>query len=62
MIGLDTNILVRYLAQDHPVQSPKATKLVEEQLTKEYPGFVNVLAMVETARGRRPAQADEVMG
>jgi predicted nucleic-acid-binding protein len=29
MIGLDTNILVRYLAQDNPVQSPKATELIE---------------------------------
>jgi predicted nucleic-acid-binding protein len=49
VIGLDTNILVRYLAPNHPVQSPKATKLVEEQLTEENPGFVSVLAMVETA-------------
>ena len=49
MIGLDTNILVRYLAQDDPVQSPKATELIEERLTEENPGFVSVVAMVETA-------------
>ena len=49
MIGLDTNILVRYLAQDDPVQSPKATELIEEQLTEDDPGFVSVVAMVETA-------------
>ena len=49
MIGLDTNILVRYLAQDDPVQSPKATELIEERLTGENPGFVSVVAMVETA-------------
>ncbi len=48
MIGLDTNILVRYLAQDDPVQSPKATELIERQLTEENPGFVSVVAMVET--------------
>jgi predicted nucleic-acid-binding protein len=48
MIGLDTNILVRYLAQDDPVQSPKATEPIERQLTEENPGFVSVVAMVET--------------
>ena len=48
MIGLDTNILVRYLAQDDPAQSPKATELIERQLTEENPGFVSVVAMVET--------------
>jgi predicted nucleic-acid-binding protein len=48
MIGLDTNVIVRYLAQDDPVQSPKATNLIERQLTVEKPGFVSVVAMVET--------------
>ena len=27
MIGLDSNVLVRYLTQDDPVQSKKATRL-----------------------------------
>ena len=49
MIGLDTNILVRYLVQDNPVQSPKATELIERQLTQQNPGFISVVAMVETA-------------
>jgi predicted nucleic-acid-binding protein len=49
MIGLDTNILVRYLAQDDPVQSPKATELIERGLSEENPGFVSIVAMVETA-------------
>jgi len=49
MIGLDTNILVRYLAQDDPVQSAKATETIERRLTAENPGFVSVVAMVETA-------------
>jgi len=48
MIGLDTNILVRYLAQDDPVQSPKAREIIERRLTEENPGFVSVVAMVET--------------
>ncbi len=48
MIGLDTNILVRYLAQDDPVQSPKATDVIERRVTETNPGFVSVVAMVET--------------
>jgi predicted nucleic-acid-binding protein len=48
MIGLDTNILVRYLAQDDPVQSPQATDLIERRLTEDDPGFISVVAMVET--------------
>lgn len=48
MIGLDTNVLVRYLTQDDPIQSPKATEIVERRLTEENPGFVSVVAMVET--------------
>ncbi len=48
MIGLDTNILVRYLAQDDPVQSPKAREILERRLTERDPGFVSVVAMVET--------------
>jgi predicted nucleic-acid-binding protein len=49
MIGLDTNVLVRYLAQDDPVQSPRATNLIEHRLTEAEPGFISVVAMVETA-------------
>ena len=48
MIGLDSNILVRYLAQDDPIQSPKATEIIERRLTEENPGFVSIVAMVET--------------
>jgi predicted nucleic-acid-binding protein len=49
MIGLDTNVVVRYLTQDDAVQSAKATDLFERGLTEEEPGFVSVVAMVETA-------------
>ena len=46
MIGLDTNVLVRYVMQDDPRQSPKATRLLES-LSAEQPGFVPVVVMVE---------------
>jgi predicted nucleic-acid-binding protein len=48
MIGLDTNVLVRYLAQDDPLQSAKATEIIERRLTEENPGFISAVAMVET--------------
>jgi predicted nucleic-acid-binding protein len=48
MIGLDTNILVRYLTQDDPVQWPKATEVIERRLTRNKPGFLSVVAMAET--------------
>jgi predicted nucleic-acid-binding protein len=47
MIGLDTNILVRYLTQDDPIQSPKATKIIEQRLAEDNPGFISIVVMVE---------------
>lgn len=46
MIGLDTNVLVRYVMQDDPRQSPRATRLIES-LSAEAPGFVPLVALVE---------------
>ncbi len=46
MIGLDTNVLVRYIMQDDARQSPKANKLIES-LTVDEPGFVPLVAVVE---------------
>lgn len=48
MIGLDTNVLMRYLTQDDPVQSAKATELIERRLTERDPGFISIAAMAET--------------
>src|SRR5262245_958376 len=48
MIGLDTNILLRYLTQDDPIQSVKARGVIERQLTHENPGFVSIVVMFET--------------
>jgi predicted nucleic-acid-binding protein len=47
-VALDTNILVRYLTQDHPIQSLRATEIIERRLTEENPGFVSIVTMVET--------------
>ena len=48
MTGLDTNILIRYVTQDDPVQAAKATEIIEQQLSPSEPGFVNLVTMVET--------------
>jgi predicted nucleic-acid-binding protein len=48
MIGLDTNIILRYIAQDDEVQSPKATSRIE-QLSESRPGFISLVVIVETA-------------
>ena len=48
MIGLDTNVMVRYLTHDDPVQSRRATQIFENQLTTLEPGFLSVVTMVET--------------
>ena len=46
MIGLDTNVLVRYIMQDDPRQSPKATAIVES-LEGVGSGYITLVAMVE---------------
>jgi len=48
VIGLDTNVLIRDLAQEDPVQSGKATEILERRLTPKNPGSVGVVAMVDT--------------
>ncbi len=48
MIGLDTNVVVRYLTQDDPQQSRRATQIFDHQLTTAEPGFLSVVTMVET--------------
>src|ERR1700744_5797237 len=48
MIGLDTNIVVRYLAQDDPVQSERATQIFEQRLTTAEPEFISLITIAET--------------
>jgi predicted nucleic-acid-binding protein len=47
VIGLDANILVRYLAQDDPKQAALANRLIEGTLTADNPGFVSTVALTE---------------
>lgn len=47
MIGLDTNVVVRYLVQDDKKQSAIATRFIEKSLTSEDPGYINQVTLCE---------------
>jgi predicted nucleic-acid-binding protein len=49
MIGLDTNVLVRYLVQDDPVQSRQASALIDRAATRDTAMFINQIVMCELA-------------
>jgi predicted nucleic-acid-binding protein len=47
LIGLDTNVVVRYLVQDDPPQSAAATRLMERVLSVELPGLITGTTLCE---------------
>ncbi len=47
MIGVDTNILIRYIAQDDVAQSRRATKFIENECSADVPGYVGIVVLVE---------------
>lgn len=47
MIGIGTNVLVRYIAQDDAAQSARATKFVEKECDASTPGFIGLVVLVE---------------
>jgi predicted nucleic-acid-binding protein len=49
MIGLDTNILIRYIVEDDPVQLRKATECIEQHLTERNYGFISTVVIAEIA-------------
>ena len=46
MIGLDTNVVVRYLTKDDPQQTATAVKLIRS-LSENEPGFVSLVVIAE---------------
>jgi predicted nucleic-acid-binding protein len=49
MIGLDTNVVIRYLLQDDPQQAERATAFIEQQLSVENPGYISLVVLTEIA-------------
>jgi len=47
LIGLDTNILLRYIIQDEPKQAKLAERFIESQLSARNPGFINQIVLCE---------------
>lgn len=47
MIGLDTNVLVRYIVEDDPKQAVLATKLIDESSSAQKPAFINLMVLCE---------------
>jgi predicted nucleic-acid-binding protein len=47
MIGLDTNIVVRYITHDDPAQTAKAIKLFAS-FSADAPGFLSLIVLVES--------------
>ena len=47
MIGLDTNVLVRYFVQDDPVQARLASELIETECTAAQPGQISSIVLCE---------------
>ncbi len=47
MIGVDTNVLVRYIVADDEDQTRRAAACLEGAISVDYPGFVSVVVLVE---------------
>jgi len=47
LIGLDTNVLVRYIVQDDKQQAQLATDLIEKQCSLENQAFINEITLCE---------------
>ncbi len=67
MRALDTNVLVRYLAQDDARQSARATRLLERELTASDRGFVSLVVLLEmvgvmeSRYGAEPAVVGDIL-
>lgn len=47
MIGIDTNVIIRYIVQDDPEQAKAATKLIEQSCSLDNPGYINHIVLCE---------------
>lgn len=47
MIGLDTNVLLRYITQDDPLQSQIATDFITNNCNEKTPAFIGHIVLCE---------------
>lgn len=48
MLGIDTNVLVRFLVRDHETQFQTAQRLIQREVGAGRPVFVSLLVLLET--------------
>lgn len=48
MLGVDTNVLIRYLIRDDQPQYEKARRLIDREVSKGEPVLVSLLVLLET--------------
>jgi predicted nucleic-acid-binding protein len=47
LIGIDTNVLARYIFDDDPIWSPAAQKFIDDECTLSNPGYINLIVLTE---------------
>jgi predicted nucleic-acid-binding protein len=47
MIGVDTNVLIRYIVQDDQEQSKIASRFIERRISSSNPGYINHIVLCE---------------
>ena len=47
MIGLDTNVVLRYLLQDDRAQSLRVNDFIDRHISENDPGFINLATVLE---------------
>lgn len=65
MLGIDTNILVRFLVRDDEAQFEKARKLIRREISAGRRVFVNQLVLMETEwvlRSRYAVPKNQIIG
>ena len=48
MLGIDTNVLVRFLVRDDEAQFERARKLIKRETSRGEPVFISQLVLLET--------------
>lgn len=64
MLGIDTNVLVRFLVRDDAIQFEKARKLIKREVAAGHRIFVNQLVLMETEwvlRSRYVASKNQII-
>ncbi len=48
MIGIDTNVLIRFLLKDDAKQSARALRFMRDEISAAAPGYVSLVTLLET--------------